>query len=77
MLLSEAIDITETMIEKMPYYYQREALRTVLEALSCECDVEEWDKTMLENGYCQHCSGNGCGMCRGTGEPKRKKRVDY
>lgn len=49
----------------------REALELVLEVLQENVNVDEWDTAYYEHGaMCQHCSGNGCGMCKRTGEAK-------
>ncbi|MEY3179133.1 MAG: hypothetical protein RJB42_1374 [Bacteroidota bacterium] len=80
MNLSSAIDYLThdpAYIRRQLSPTMREALELVLEVLQQNVNVEEWDNSYYEHGaMCQHCSGNGCGMCRGTGEPKRKKKYD-
>jgi len=49
----------------------REALELVIDVLKENVDIEEWDTEYYANGaMCQHCSGNGCAICKGTGEGK-------
>lgn len=55
----------------------KEALDLVLDVLLENVNVEEWDEEYEQDTpMCQHCSGNGCGMCKGTGEHKRKIHFD-
>lgn len=52
---------------------QYEALQLVLQVLQDNVDIESWDEEYEENTpMCIHCSGNGCGSCKGTGEAKIK-----
>lgn len=49
----------------------REALALVIDVLKENVDIEEWDLEYAQDTpMCQHCSGNGCGMCKRTGETK-------
>jgi len=49
----------------------REALELVIDVLKENVDIEDWDTEYYANGaMCQHCSGNGCAICKGTGEGK-------
>lgn len=74
MNLSSAIDYLThdpAYIRRQLSPTMREALELVLEVLQENVNVEEWDTAYYEHGaMCQHCSGNGCATCRGTGEAK-------
>lgn len=50
---------------------QYEALQLVLQVLQDNVDVESWDEEYeMDFPMCEHCSGNGCASCLGTGEAK-------
>ena len=72
--LSSAIDYLTSdkkYLQRQLSPKMREALELVLEVLQENVDVEEWDTEYYANGaMCQHCSGNGCASCKGTGEAK-------
>ena len=74
MNLSSAIDYLTSdkkYLQRQLSPKMREALELVLEVLQENVDVDEWDTAYYEHGaMCQHCSGNGCGMCKRTGEAK-------
>lgn len=72
MNLSDAISyLQDTKNSNRILKTEKLALELVLEVLQSNIDVEAWDEEdRLNTPMCQHCSGNGCGMCKGTGEAK-------
>jgi len=51
----------------------KEALELILDVLQDNVNVEEWDyEYEHDTPMCEHCSGNGCGSCKGTGDAKIK-----
>lgn len=72
MNLSDALSYLEVTISSNRLLKtEKEALELVIEVLQQNVDVEAWDEEdRLNTPMCMHCSGNGCGMCKGTGEAK-------
>ena len=72
MNLSDAISyLQDTKNSNRILKTEKLALELVLEVLQSNVDVEAWDEEdRLNTPMCQHCSGNGCVSCKGTGEAK-------
>lgn len=69
MKLSDAIYYVELIKERIKNNKEREAIELVLETLQSNVDVDAWDREYeLDTPMCMHCSGNGCAMCKYTGD---------